>query len=175
MKLWLLYWIFLKATLSSFSGMAALPILRDELVVQRQLLTDRDLNKAIVIGRTTPGPKGLYVVALGQYLAGFPGACLAALALVTPALLVIPLMQFAARRVEHPGVQRSLRTIVLATAGVSLSAAIPLAINSLHDALGWALALASGGLLIRTKIDPLLIMMVSAGINLCYWWLTHNR
>src|SRR6185503_1782567 len=35
------YLLFLKASVSSFSGLASLPILREDLVVKRQVLTDR--------------------------------------------------------------------------------------------------------------------------------------
>lgn len=103
---WLvLYLLLLKATLSSFSGLASLPILRDDFVVHRHLLSGRQLNTALVIGRTTPGPKGLYIVSIGYYAAGFPGAAAAWLALATPALLVIPMLAFAGRKADHPRVK----------------------------------------------------------------------
>ena len=41
----LLYLLFLKATLSSFSGMTALPILREDLVVTHRI-TDRQLPRS---------------------------------------------------------------------------------------------------------------------------------
>ena len=69
MNLALVYLLLLKATLSAFSGLAALPVLREEFVVRHHLLTDRQLNTALVVGRTTPGPKGLYIVSVGYYAA----------------------------------------------------------------------------------------------------------
>lgn len=165
MNLLLLYLIFVKASLTSFSGLAGLPILRDELVVKHHVLTDRDLNTALVVGRSTPGPKGLYVVSLGHYVAGFPGACMAWLALLTPALLVVPLMTLAQRYVRDPRFQRVLRTVVLATAGVSFSATVPLAQSSLTNPLLWALALGSVVLLLRTKLDATLVMLFAGIVN----------
>ena len=61
----LLYGLFLKASLSSFSSLASLPIVRQDLVLTRHVLTDHHLNTAVVIGRTTPGPLGLYMISAG--------------------------------------------------------------------------------------------------------------
>ena len=35
-----LYFILLKATISAFSGLSALPIIRDELVINHRVMTD---------------------------------------------------------------------------------------------------------------------------------------
>ena len=66
-----LYLLLLKAVLTSFSGMASLPMVRHDLVVQRHAMTDRQLNAAVVAGRTGPGPNGLYLVAVGYYAGGY--------------------------------------------------------------------------------------------------------
>jgi chromate transporter len=54
MNVFILYLLLLKATMTSFSGLASLPIVRNDFVVQRQVLTDRQLNTAVVAGRTGP-------------------------------------------------------------------------------------------------------------------------
>ena len=51
MKVLLLYMLLLKATLTTFSGLASLPMLRNDLVLHRNLLTDSQLNTAIVVTR----------------------------------------------------------------------------------------------------------------------------
>jgi chromate transporter len=45
----------------------------------------------------------------------------------TPALLIIPLVHFVGRRMDHPRVKGVLQTVVIASAGLLLAAAIPLA------------------------------------------------
>ena len=75
---------------TSFAGLASLPIVRYELIVHRQALTDEQLNEAIVITRNTPGPVGLYVVSVGYFAGGIPGAIAGWLAMITPALLILP-------------------------------------------------------------------------------------
>lgn len=161
-----LYLILLKATLTSFSGLAGLPIIRDDLVVKQHMLTDRELNQAVAIGRVTPGPKGSYIMSVGYYAGGVPGGIAAWLALVTPAILIIPMLNLAARYTKDPRVKRTLRAIVLASAGISLSATLPLGADALTSPLTWALALVSLGLLVFTKLDTTLVMLASGLVSL---------
>lgn len=161
-----LYLILLKATLSSFSGLAGLPIIRNDLVVQRHMLTDRELNQAVAIGRVTPGPKGSYIMSVGYYAGGVPGGIAAWLALVTPAILIIPMLNLAARYTKDRRVQRTLRAVVLASAGISLSATLPLGADALTSPLMWALAIVSLGLLVFTKLDTTLVMLASGLVSL---------
>ncbi len=166
MNWFFLYLLLLKATLSSFSGLASLPILREDFVVQHHYLTDRQLNTALVLGRATPGPKGLYIVSVGYFADGYPGAFAAWLALVTPALLVIPMLEFAGRRADSPQVKRILRAVVLASAGISLSATLPLGVDALHGPLSYIIALVSMLILIFTKVDTIWVILASAGVGL---------
>ena len=45
----LLYLLLTKATITSFSGLASLPVLRQDLVVNRRVLTDAQLGTAVVV------------------------------------------------------------------------------------------------------------------------------
>src|SRR5271165_7375982 len=103
-----LYLILLKGTITAFAGLASLPVIHDSLVTQHHVLTDQQLNQAVVITRSTPGPVGLYIVSVGYFVAGIPGAVAGWLAMITPALLVIPLVHFAGRQIEHPRVKGML-------------------------------------------------------------------
>lgn len=98
MSPFLLDLVLLKATLTSFSGLASLPILRNDLVLNRHVLTDEQLNTAVVVSRTTPGPVGVYVVSVGYAVSGFPGAIAGWGAMCTPALLILPLIHLASGR-----------------------------------------------------------------------------
>jgi chromate transporter len=90
------------------------------------VLTNEQLNEAVVITRSSPGPVGLYIVSVGYFTAGLQGAVAGWLAMITPALLIIPLVHFVGRRMEHPRVRSVLQTVVIASAGLLLAAAIPL-------------------------------------------------
>ena len=54
----------LKATATSFAGMGSLPQIRQDLVVTARAITDEQLSQAVLVGRSTPGPVGCYVVAV---------------------------------------------------------------------------------------------------------------
>lgn len=166
MNIILLYLYLLKGTITAFAGLASLSVIQDTLVFQHHLLTDKQLNEAVVITRSTPGPVGLYIVSVGYFVAGVPGAIAGWLAMITPALLVIPLVAFAGRRIEHPRVKSILQTVVIASAGLLLGAAIPLAHDALNDPVTIGIALASLALLLLTEIDTLWIILGASVISL---------
>ena len=163
MSAFVLYLVLLKATLTSFAGLASLPVVRDELVVKRQVLTDTQLNEAVVITRATPGPVGLYTVSAGFFALGAPGAVAGWLAMITPALLIIPLVHFAGRKAEHPRVKAVLEAVVLASAGLLLAASLPLAKAAVTGPVMLLITLATISLMVKTKIDTLWIIL-GAGV-----------
>ena len=113
MNVAVLYLLLLKGTVTAFAGLASLPVIQDELVIQRHVLTDTQLNEAVVITRSTPGPVGLYIVSVGYFVAGVPGALAGWLAMITPALLIIPLVHFVGHRMEHPRIKSFCRRSLL--------------------------------------------------------------
>jgi chromate transporter len=162
MSLIALYFLILKATITSFNGPSSLPILRDEMVVKHHLITDRQLNAAVVAGRSAPGPMGIYVVSVGYYVAGVPGACAGLLAMITPALLVVPLIRYVGHQANHPKVRRTLDAVVLAGAGLTLASTQPLAVDALNGAVPIVIACASLLLLISGRVQTVWIIMASA-------------
>jgi chromate transporter len=162
MNVFLLYALLLKATLTSFSGLASLPMVRNDLVVERKVLTDRELNTAVVAGRTSPGPNGLYLVSVGYYAGGLPGATAGLLALMTPAFLIVPMMRWVGRRAETPRVKSAIRAVVLASAGLLLSASLPLARDAITGWLTFGIVLASFAVLVLTKIDTVWVVLAGA-------------
>lgn len=162
MNVVVLYLVLLKATATAFAGLASLPVVQDELIVQRHVLTGTQLNEAVVITRSTPGPVGLYVVSVGYFVAGVPGAIAGWLAMITPALLIIPLVHFVGRKMEHPRVKSILQTVVVASAGLLLAAAIPLAHDALTGPVTIAICAISFILLLMTKLDTSWIILGAA-------------
>lgn len=138
-----LYLILLKATISAFSGLGALPVIRDELVTNRRAITDKQMNTALVAGRVSPGPIGMFIVSIGYFAAGTPGAVAAWLALVTPAVIVVPILRYLGARADHPVVRDALNGVVIASVGLTLAALFPLAATSITAA--WTAAAAIGG------------------------------
>jgi len=55
MSLLLLYLLLPQASATSFSGLTSLPVVRNDLVLRYRVLTDRELNAAVVAGRAGSG------------------------------------------------------------------------------------------------------------------------
>ena len=166
MNVLLLYLLLLKATMTSFSGMASLPVIRQDLVVRHRVLTDRQLSAAVAAGRLGPGPIGLYVVSVGYFVGGVPGAVAGWAALITPAFVVIPLMRWIGRRVDQPRVRAAVDAVTTAAAGLSVAAAVPLARDSLTGPLPLVIAAASALTLSSTRIDTIWVILGAAAAGL---------
>lgn len=165
MNVFILYLLLLKAIVTTFSGLASVPIVRNDLVLHRHVLTDHELNTALAITRTTPGPMGLYVVSIGYFVAGTPGAVAGWLAMVTPALLMIPLLEFVRRKAEHPRFKSVLHCVIFASAGLLLWVTVPLARDAIRDYLTVAIATVAFALAITKKVDSLWIVLGAAAIT----------
>jgi len=166
MKFVILYLLLLKATATSFGGLSSLPVLREDLVIRHQFLTDRQLNLAVTAGRAGPGPNGLYVVSVGYLVAGMPGAWLGWLAMVTPAFLIIPLVHFVGTRADLPRIRGAIRASTVASAGLLAATTLVLAQGALTDFVLMGIAAASFLIFSFSKIDSLWVILGSAVIGL---------
>jgi chromate transporter len=165
-NLGVLYLLLLKASVTSFSGLGSLPMIRSDFVVERHLLTDRQLNTAVVAGRTGPGPFGLYIVCVGYTVAGAPGAVSAFLALITPAFLVLPLMYWFGKRADSPHARDAIRGLLLGSAGLLLAASVPLARDAITGPLTLAIVIGSFLVLSFTRLDSAWLMLGAAAVGL---------
>jgi chromate transporter len=165
-NLFVLYLLLFKAVITSFSGMASLPIVRDDFVTKRHVLTDRQLNTAIVAGRTGPGPNGLYLVSVGYFAAGAPGAIAGLIALITPAFLILPLMRWIGKYANIPRVRGAIRAIILASAGLLIAASIPLTVDAATGTLTVAIIAVSFVILAFTRVESWWVMLGAAAVSL---------
>ncbi len=165
MKIVLLFLLLLKGTTTSFAGLASLPVVRDELVVKRHLITDEQLNASFVITRSTPGPVGLYVVSVGYFAAGLPGAIAGWLAMAVPSLAIILLVGYLGRKAEHPRLKGMLQSVVLASAALLVVAAVPLAHDAVNSTLTRVIAAAALLLLLSKKLDTLWVIGGAATVS----------
>lgn len=162
----MLYLILLKATITTFAGLASLPVLREDLVVKRHVLTDEQLNTAVVVTRTTPGPVGVYVVSVGYFVDGTAGAIAGWLAMVTPALLIIPLFAFAGPRAQHPRVLGMIQMVVLASAGLLWTTALPLARGAVATRLDVLLLVVCLMVLLTRKMETIWVVVGAGAVTL---------
>ena len=168
MKLLVLYLLLLKANATAFSGLSSLPVLREDLVVRHQMLSDTQLNLAVTAGRSGPGPNGLYIVSVGYLIGGLPGAAAGWLAMITPPFLVIPLVRFVGARAARPRLRSAIRASMTASAGLLLAATLPLARGALTDGVLIGVAAASFLLFAFTRLDSVWVILAAAAAGLAH-------
>lgn len=166
MSLFLLYLLMLKATVTTFNGPSSLPVLRADFVLKHRILTDRELNAAVAAAQVSPGPMGIYVVSVGYFVRGWPGAIAGWLAMITPAVLVIPIVRYAGRRASHPRVRGALDASVLASSGLILATVEPLARASVTGWVPFAIAAGSFFALASRRVDTVWIIAAAAALGL---------
>ncbi len=166
MNAFLIYALLLKATCTSFSGLASLPVIRQDFVVKRHVLTDAQLNTAVFAGRAGPGPNGIYVVSVGYFAGGLPGAAAGLMAVITPAFLILPMVRWMRARAGTPRVASAIRAVIVATAGLLLAASLPLARDAVHGSLTLGIVIATFLLLSFTRLDSAWVMFAAAIVGL---------
>ena len=142
MSLWLLYALLLKASITSFSGVGALPQIRQDLVVTYHVMTDEDLSRAVLFGRSSPGPVGLYIVSVGYAVRGTPGAVAGWLALSSPAFLAIPMLALLRRWLHLARVRSALDAVIVASATLL----VPSGFGLVRDAIAQLASYVAAGL-----------------------------
>jgi chromate transporter len=162
----LLYILLLKATLTTFSGLGSVPVLRTDLVQHHHVLTDEQLNVAIVVTRSTPGPAGFYVVSVGYFAGGTEGAIAGWGAMVTPAIIGVAALRFLGKRAQHPRAKAVVQAVILASAGLLWASAMPLARESITDPVLLAILLLGIAVLASRKVEALWVIVGSALIYL---------
>lgn len=166
MNIVVVYLLLLKATLTSFSGLAGLPVVRQDFVVTHQVITDAQLNAAVAVGRTVPGPNGLYVVCVGYFAAGIAGAAAGLLALMTPAFLAIVLLRWVGRHAASPVVRSVISAVLLASAALLVETTLIVAQSAITDGFSAVLAAASFLAMSATSLDTLWMMLAAAAVGL---------
>jgi chromate transporter len=117
MNPFLFFWLVLKSSFFSTSGLGNLPQLYADLTAGG-MATERQFAEALAVGQVSPGPSGLWVISLGYLLDGPRGAALAAIAIVIPPAGVLLIAQLYHRNGDHPAVQGFVRGLSLAVTGI---------------------------------------------------------
>jgi len=160
-----LYWLFLRAVLLSFSGFATVPLLREALVLDQALLTDSQLHAAIAISQASPGPLGMYLVIVGYFVTGLSGALAGALALMTPALLAIPIARLILRN-KSSALQGACSGIVIASCALMVSTGLRLVPQATPTVAYLAIVVVGTAIVALTTIKPVWVITVAAAVGL---------
>ena len=158
----LFFWLLLKASLFSTGGSGNIPSLHADLLA-RGWSSDRQFAEALAIGQVSPGPSGLWVIALGYLTDGLRGALLATLAICIPPLLILAVDRLHRRIGDHPAVQGFVRGLGLAVTGNILVVMATLLITSGIDVRSLLLVLLSM-IIGRTGRIPVAALLGLAGV-----------
>jgi len=129
----LIYLLLLKATMTSFAGMGSLPQIRQDFVQTHQAISDEQLSQAVLAGRATIGPMGAYVVGVGYFAGGWRGAIAGWLAMVTPALVAIPVLALIQRWLHLPRIRAAVDGVIIASAVLLVGSGAALALDAVQQ------------------------------------------
>jgi chromate transporter len=152
------------------SGLAIVPFLYGGVVKEYAWLNDRQFMDAVAVAMITPGPVVITVGFIGYLVAGFTGACVAALATFLPCYLltIIPAPYFK-KYGKRPGIVAFVDGVTTAAIGTIAGAVIVLGQRSIVDVPTALVGLATLALLWRWRLpEPLLVLVAGAvGLVLC--------
>jgi chromate transporter len=116
------------------SGLAIVPFLHGGVVVENHWLTEQEFLDAVAVAMITPGPVVITVGFIGYLVAGFPGACVAALATFLPCYLftILPAPYFK-KIAGNKSIKAFVDGITAAVIGALAGAVIVIATRSIID------------------------------------------
>ncbi len=133
--LWRIFIYFTKAGAFVFgSGLAIVPFLYGGVVKEFHWLNERQFVDAVAVAMITPGPVVITVGFIGYLVAGFPGACVAALGTFLPCYLftVIPAPYFN-KYGRRPDIHAFINGVTAASIGAITGAVVVLGRRSVID------------------------------------------
>ena len=149
----------LLASLLGFGGQGSLPVLQSQLSL---LTTSADslVLQGLAVGNISPGPNGLYIVAVGYFAAGLPGGFAATGALLLPPFLVLLLDRVRSKLLPLRRFRSALQSLSLAVAALLAWTASSLALKATSSPFEGAVVVCGAGLLLAGA--PPLVAVVAA-------------
>ena len=148
-------------------GMAAFPELKVLTVDVHHWLTFPQLIHLYSVGQMAPGPNMMMIVVIGEWVAGLPGALVVLTAFFLPtALLAFFIGRLWTRLDKWPwrtSIQRGLAPVSI---GLLLAGSLTMAKGAVTGWLTTKIALTVFAVLLRSRINPALLVLVGAVVGL---------
>jgi len=128
-------WFFAKAGAFVFgSGLAIVPFLHGGVVKEFGWLTEHQFVDSVAVAMITPGPVVITVGFIGYLVAGFPGACVAALATFLPCyLFTVALAPSFKKIARNMSIKAFVEGITAAVIGSLVGSVVVIAMRSITD------------------------------------------
>src|SRR6266571_4158093 len=176
-RLWEIFLYFAKAGMFVFgSGLAIVPFLYGGVVQGHHWLTDRQFVDAVAVAMITPGPVVITSGFIGYLVAGFAGACVAALGTFLPCYAFVVVAAPAFRKYgKRPAIAAFVKGVTAAAIGAITGAVVVLGRRTITDIPTLVLALATLVVLWRwKKIPEPFIVLGAAVIGLVVYSMLHH-
>jgi len=159
-----LFLVFLKIGAVLYgSGYVLLAFLRTDLVETLGWLTEKQLIDAVAVGQVTPGPLFTTATFIGYVLAGLPGALLATLGIFLPSFIFVALTHPLIERVRRsPRLSALLDGINAAALALMAGVTFQLGLVAIRDWLTALIAIISAGLLFKTEVNNVILVIAGA-------------
>jgi chromate transporter len=148
-------------------GMAAFPELKVLTVDVHHWLSFQQLIHLYSVGQMAPGPNMMMIVAIGEWVAGLPGALAVLVAFFLPTALLAFLIGRLWTRLEkwpwRTSIQRGLAPVAI---GLLLAGTLTMAKGAVRGWVTTALAVAVFATLLRSRINPALLVLLGAVVGL---------
>jgi chromate transporter len=157
------------------SGLAIVPFLYGGVVTEHHWLNEKQFVDAVAVAMITPGPVVITVAFIGYLVAGFPGACVAALATFLPCYLftIIPAPYFK-KYGKLPAIVAFVDGVTAAAVGAITGSVIVIAKRSIVDVPTAVMALLTIAILWKyKKLQEPFVVASAALIGLVLYPLTH--
>jgi len=158
------------------SGLAIVPFLYGGVVTEHHWLNEKQFVDAVAVAMITPGPVVITVGFIGYLVAGFPGACVAALGTFLPCYLftIIPAPYFK-KYGKLPAIVAFVDGVTAAAVGAITGSVIVIAKRSIVDIPTALMALVTIAILWKyKKLQEPVIVLGAALIGLVLYPLTHS-
>ena len=150
------------------SGLAIVPFLHSGVVTQFGWLTENQFIDAVAVAMVTPGPVVITVGFIGYLVAGFPGACVAAIATFLPCyLFTIALAPSFKKIAKNESIKAFVEGITAAVIGALVGSVIVIGMRSITDIITAAIAITSVlALLYFKKLQEPYVILAAAVLGI---------
>lgn len=163
-----LFLVFLKVGSVLYgSGYVLLSYLNTDLVVRLGWLTKSQLLDAISVGQFTPGPVFTAATFVGYILGGVPGAVVATLGIFLPSFILVGASaKWLEILKQSPTTQSFIAGVNASSLGLMGAVVVTLARTALIDIWTVAIGLVSLGVLLKTKVNSVWLVLGGAVLGL---------
>ncbi|MBI4850400.1 MAG: chromate efflux transporter [Acidobacteria bacterium] len=156
-----LAFLFLRIGAVTFGGgFVMIPLIEQEVVKNMHWLTHQQFVDGMALGQMTPGPVLITATFIGYYVASFPGAIVATIAVFLPSLLITIIVGHPLERFRtNPQVKAFLSAVTPSVVGMMGAAFVNIHQAGVHSFLGILIASISCLILLKWRISPAVVML----------------